>query len=178
MKRGKFLLLFISLLFICGGCAPVISLKKSKEECGRGIDFGKFENVYRAGKSLENITDDKVNYKEFEERLQNLATAISVAEEKVLTEKEKELLTMYSEAYTAYRDSAVLWKYTLYRTFDPEVEEEARPVLEKYNIPLSYSSSREGYEVPKFALTVILKEAIEKIREVNTLLNPKIQLNK
>jgi len=158
------------LIVICTGCSPVIHSGKIEKEFQYIVDPHKFENVYNAGKSLEEVTEGNISYRDFKELLQNFAQEISVAQERVKTEEEKEILKLYSEAHTIFQDSAVLWKYSLYGTYKPHqegvnVKEEVKPILAKYNIPAHRSTGVSGYVIPKYSITVILSKAIEKFYE-------------
>jgi hypothetical protein len=75
------------------------------------VDREKFENLYRAGKTIGGATSVGVNYQKFGELLQNLATEISIASDKAKSENEKKLIESYREVLSIYNDSYLLWKY-------------------------------------------------------------------
>lgn len=103
------------------------------------VDTKKFEGVYRAAKSIESSTEVGVPYLKFGDLLRNLATEVSIADDKAKTKKEREVLGIYSEALTMYRDSYTLWRYKVEGAWvlsgrimvdSAEIEH----IVEKYNL--------------------------------------------
>ena len=83
--------------------------------CGSGskspsIDQSKFEETYRAAKTLAVLTGVGVNYQKFEELLQDFATELSITGDQVASEEEKALLERYFEILSSFKDSQVLWQ--------------------------------------------------------------------
>ena len=68
------------------------------------------EGAYRAAKAIEVSHRVGVNYRRFQELLQNLSTEVSIASDRATHEREKEITQKYLEAISMYRDSLSLWE--------------------------------------------------------------------
>ncbi len=70
----------------------------------------KFDGVYHAAKKIEAATSVGVNYMQFGELLQNLATEILILKDKKKTKKEEELFDIYEGVLFYYKSSYEEWK--------------------------------------------------------------------
>lgn len=109
------------------------------------IDGKKFENVYRAFKQIQGSIAVGVSYVAFIKLLQDVATEISIAKDKVESKSEKELLEIYIDVLDTYRDSAVLWEFKIRGPKYLDVEPHIEQVFTKYHLPME---SRES--VPRY----------------------------
>jgi hypothetical protein len=129
------------------------------------IDATKFEPLYRAGKNFVGAVDVGINYQKFTDLLQAMASELSIATDKVNNEKEKQLLALYAEAFSAYKDCGTLWDYKIkdagsysgYILFDMSNQavrvknrtswryrEVLVPIVQKYNLFAETKSSGSG----------------------------------
>lgn len=91
---------------------PINTPPKEKVETDK-IDTTKFDGLNRAAKKIEASTSVGVSYQQMGELLQNLATELSVAKDKISSNKEKTIFGQYSDILDAYKDSHLLWKYKI-----------------------------------------------------------------
>lgn len=77
------------------------------------FDATKFDGVNRAAKKIEASTSVGINYQQFGELLQNLATEILITRDKLTTDKERSILAQYTTIVDAYKDSHLLWQYKI-----------------------------------------------------------------
>ncbi len=69
-----------------------------------------FENVYAAAKAIEGSLGVGVKRSDYHDLLRALATQVSIAGDKVSSRREKEVLTLYEDAISAYGDAETLWE--------------------------------------------------------------------
>ena len=74
------------------------------------IDAKKFDGLYRAAKTTEAAINMGINHEKFGDAIRAFATELSIATDKAGTDKERELVRLYSETLTAYRDSDEMWR--------------------------------------------------------------------
>ena len=176
-KTCALLLIFFS-AFLYTICFPGIcneTLEKTETEKTAQVRdrFEKFKNIHHAGKSLEISLNNKVSFPKFKTLLQNFSTEIAtVAQKNLKTEEEKNLLRLYSNAYTFFQDSATLWGYSLHETATPpkgklSINKAAKSILKKYNIPLHYEGGRS---IPKYSITVMFEKALKKLKEADIII--------
>jgi hypothetical protein len=109
----------------------------------RSINQQSFEGIYRATKAIDGAIAVGVSYIKFQELLQSLATEILIANDKVKSQQERDLLGMYSEVLSMYRDSAILLKYAIKHSGETDyygrtfVVSELSPIVVKYNLVTS-----------------------------------------
>jgi hypothetical protein len=77
------------------------------------IDQIKFESLYRAIKTLDTSATVGVNLIKFRELIQQTATELSIAKDKAIDQKEKDLVALYENALAPYIDSLALWNAQL-----------------------------------------------------------------
>src|SRR3990172_5636920 len=100
---GLFTPLTIFLFFSLSiGCSPSREDKQQEKATSNQtaavtvkIDEKQFENVYRAFKQIQGSIAVGISYVTFVKLLQDVATEISIAKDKVKSETEKELLEIY-----------------------------------------------------------------------------------
>jgi hypothetical protein len=131
------------------------------------INKQKFEKLYQAGKSVESAIKVGVNFRKFQEYLQDFSTELSIAKNNIRAEKEKELLKIYSEAANILEDSLKFWNYSIFASSGDislervKAEEEIKPVLEKLKLPSVDSMyEKEGDMIPKKEFKKIWAEGI------------------
>jgi hypothetical protein len=73
------------------------------------IDEQKFGALYRAGKAMEGGVAVGITYAKFGERLQDMATELSIANEKAHTEAERELVAAYGQALSTFSRALLAW---------------------------------------------------------------------
>ena len=92
MRLHTSLLIFISFI-LCLGCSPERKQERALDPAtGPKINQQSFEGTNRAAKAIESSIAVGVNYIKFQELLQNLATEISIATDKIKSPEEKQLL--------------------------------------------------------------------------------------
>ncbi len=106
------------------------------------VDKEKFERVYRAAKTLTTTIEGGISYLKLQELNQNFLTEISIAEDSVLTEKEKEVIEVYKTAYETYKICETVWRAII-----------------KYNLD---ASGHEYPDRPAERMLEILKPIIEQ----------------
>ena len=146
-------------------------IKQTEKEVIDKLDTTKFDGVNRASKKVEASMNIGISYQQFGELLQNLATEILIARDKISTDREKAILGRYSEALDIYKDSHLLWKYKIedhakgdvFALFDViEVRPDMIPIISKYNL------SEKKYTDPVFStisvesIKIIWIKALEK----------------
>jgi hypothetical protein len=77
--------------------------------CSAKIDQTKFDSIHRAAKALQGSLANGVSYLQFNQLLQTFSTEVLITQDKVSSEKEKELLAKYMEALGILKDGAALW---------------------------------------------------------------------
>jgi hypothetical protein len=185
MKVLKRLILFIS-LSLCIACSPEKKREnEAKVEPTINIDQKKFEAVNRAAKSMEASITVGVNYLKFQQLVQDLATEVLIAKDKVSSQDEKKLLGIYSEVVATYQDSAMLWNRkiegpsreeggTLYIILDQDNDQEVSLVAEKYNLATTTSNTGTWKMIPTDAsMKAIWAAAHDELEEANTILHGK-----
>jgi len=70
---------------------------------------GLFDSVHRAAKTIEGNTRVGFDRQSFRQLLQKLSTEIEVVRDEVKTNKEKEVLSIYSNVLSIYEDSMTIW---------------------------------------------------------------------
>lgn len=140
------IVLFFSLSI---GCSPSREDKQKGEPQSKQtaavsakIDGNKFENVYRAFKQIQGSIAVGTSYLNFVKLLQDVATEISIANDKVTSESEKELLEIYVDALDTYRNSAALWEFKIRGPKYLDVEAHIEQIYIKYNLPMESRETR------------------------------------
>jgi hypothetical protein len=77
--------------------------------CSPKIDKTKFDSLYHAAKAIEASTSVGVNYSDFGRLLKAFATELSIANDKAITKKEKELINAFNDAFRMYKNSFYQW---------------------------------------------------------------------
>jgi hypothetical protein len=146
---------------------PVLFL--SFVACHKQIDLAKFDPVYRAAKALQAATEAGVEYEEFTQKVEELATELSAVENKIDSENSKEVALggQYKKILETYRDSRELWKLenedTASDRFHPgklNVGDRRGRVLSPFNsFPLKYGIKIEEvrYVPPESERTMHMK---------------------
>jgi hypothetical protein len=182
MTLHKSLVLFAFLIF-CLSCSPEKKREnEAKVEHTINIDQKKFEAINRAAKSIEAAITVGVNYQKFEQLLQDLATEILVANDKVSFQDEKKLLEIYSEVLTTYQDSGTLWHHKIQHPRDAngetyvEQDQEVSAITAKYNLstrrPGGFFGDTEMILVDD-SIKVIWAKAHDKLEQASTKLHGK-----
>ena len=95
------------------------------------IDKAKFEGLYRAAKTIQVSTSVGVNYLEFGKLLRNYATELSIANDRITSEGERELWNYFNKSYEMYEQSHFLWKDKIEYSKDPKYQS-IDEVIQKY----------------------------------------------
>lgn len=150
--------------------------------CSGKISINKVESLYRSAKAITGATSVGINYQKFGELLQNFATEISIASDKLKgTRAFQELLAKYYDALTIYKDSATLWEAKINQgsvSFIPEgalfVEQYMEPIIKRYNIPKTPQVVRvTGHRwesIPESSVQLLWELAGAKIEQANSML--------
>jgi cytochrome c2 len=132
--------------------------------CKAKIDQEKFDPLNRAGRAIQGALQSGVSYPRFTELLQAFSTEVLVAQDKVNSDVETELVKSYSDAFSIYSDSAELWRafnsYSLEGCYSGHValNSMTESIIDKYGI---YASTCEGdYGRPKRSVS---KDAFKDI---------------
>jgi len=147
--------------------------------CVREVDQKTFDGVYRAGKSIEGATAVGVAYQQFSQLLQNLAIEIAIANDKVRSDKEKELLRAYPEVLGTHRDSRAVWRLkieSLRHSFVPEGKifvhkwhDDLRRVVQKYKVPVEMDKDL-NYYIPEDSIQRIWATARKQLEKADAVL--------
>lgn len=140
------------------------------------IDEKKLEALYRSAKSIEGALTVGITYDKFGQLLQNLATEVSIAGDKIKTEQEKQLVNVYTEALTIFQDSLLVWRHQIQSSRENLVPSnwilvlsELRPIVAKYNLRKErFSTGLEA--IPPDSLQLIWAAGTKKLREASALL--------
>lgn len=185
MKVFKRLILFIS-FGLCITCSPERKQEnEAKVDHTINVDQKKFEAINRAAKSMEASIMVGVNYLDFQKLIQDLATEILVANDKVSSQNEKTLLGIYSEVVAMYRDSAILWNHKIHGWIDLgdgqlyaglDQNQDVSLVAEKYNLTTITPNNHLdwGKMIPiDDSMKTIWAAAHDKLEEANSILHGK-----
>lgn len=155
------------------------------------IDKQKFEKVYRAAKTLTATIEGGVSYLKLQELNQDFLTEISIAEDSVITEKEKEVIELYKTAYRTYKICEIVWqaiiKYNLddythqYPSQAKSIFETLKPIIEQFGLVLIPKESEYSglmHELHTSELSKILAVAKEYIDKANAIVMGKTPLIK
>ncbi|MBU4467353.1 MAG: hypothetical protein KKC39_01220 [Candidatus Omnitrophica bacterium] len=153
-----------------------------KAEAENKIDKQKFEKVYRAAKTLSATTEGGISYLKLSELNQDFLTEISILEDCVTTEKEKEVLGLYKRAYTTYSISEKVWKHIIKYNLDnfaKQYPSQAKKVFDNMKlmidqfglvlIPKESSYSGTMYELHTSQLSKIWNIADEYMNKANSI---------
>lgn len=173
LNKGFIVLIFLSFCISC-------SREENKERQAKvnrpsKIDQSKFDDIYRNAKTIEGSIAVGIDYKDFQQLLQNLATQILIAKDKINSEEERKLLDSYSGALTMYLDSSELWnidmvEYGSYGGQVPKVE----AILKKYGLPTEGIEMRANFHKQlEDSLKVIWTKAQDELEKANTILRGK-----
>ncbi len=146
------------------------------------IDKQKFEKVYRAAKTLTATIEGGISYLKLQELNQDFLTEISIAEDSVTTEKEKEVIELYKTAYSNYSISETVWeaiiKYNLdnyghqYPYKSKLIFEKLKLIIEQFGlvlIPKQTEYDGVMYKLPKSELSKIWVVANEYVGKANAI---------
>jgi hypothetical protein len=145
-----------------GRLIGIIALLSVATSCDRKPSFqAKFEPLYRTAKTVQASTAIGLSYQQLGERLQGLATELSIAADRAETPEEKALVAAYLAALEAYKDSHAVWnsKIESYSQVTPDLE----PLVAKYKVPVSDGKFDDG------AIQAIWQAASGKVDKATTL---------
>ena len=144
------------------------------------IDKQKFGKVYRAAKTLTATIEGGISYLKLQELNQDFLTEISIAEDSVATEKEKEVIELYKTAYSNYSISETVWEAIINYNLDNYghqypyksklIFEKLKPIIEQFGlvlIPKQTEYDGVMYKLPKSELSKIWVVASEYIDKAN-----------
>jgi len=77
--------------------------------CSGKVDQQKFDPLYRAGKAIESATSLGVNILKYRELVQDLATEVSIGNDRASSGREKKMVALFGEALAAYKDAETVW---------------------------------------------------------------------
>ncbi|MDD4893919.1 MAG: hypothetical protein PHW54_01215 [Candidatus Omnitrophica bacterium] len=156
-----------------------------RENLITNIEKNKFEETYRAAKTIVSAANVGVNFMKFNELVQNLAIELSILKDKKLTGAEEKISELYNKALKMYEDSLILWDAMIKHDVDNpsrmdytdmKVLLALRPLLSQYGIELivderlSKLMNFSFYIIPKNSLQLIWNKAQEEIDQANRLL--------
>jgi hypothetical protein len=101
------------------------------------VDPDTFNVLYRVSKEIEGAQETGLTRGDFAKLLQRFATELSIAKDRVKTDSEKQVLQLYSEALSIWKDSDSLWAYEA--SLPQEVKKE-----HEYQIRLSIDAGNVG----------------------------------
>ncbi len=152
------------------------------------VDKQKFDKVYRAAKTLTASIEGGISYPKLQELNRDFLTEISIAEDSVITDKEKKVIELYRAAYSDYSIGETVWEAIIKYSLDNHwhqhpgksklIFEKLKPIIEQFGLVLvSKQTEYDGtmYELPKTELSKIWIAAKEYIDEANVIiLNNKV----
>jgi hypothetical protein len=97
-----------------------------------------FAALNRAAKAMQGATVVGVSYSRFSELAKILAIELLAAKDRVESEEDRELVSLYAQAGLAYGDSLTIWREKIERR-DSRVSSTSpsiRPLISRYRIPL------------------------------------------
>jgi len=74
------------------------------------VDEPTFEPLYRAAKAMEAAAGSDVSYERFSDLAQRLATELLAAKDRVQSDEDRALVTLYAQAGLAYGDGLAFWR--------------------------------------------------------------------
>jgi hypothetical protein len=149
------------------------------------VDEKIFDNVSRASKAVDSAAKVGVSYQKFAELVQNFATEISVAKDKVKSQQETEILQGFGDVLQIYNDALILWTEQISTDqqmfyFDDRGKiaifaENARvlDIGKKYVLRVERVKLMSGLMIttlPKTAVSEVLGKAHARVEEANALL--------
>jgi len=75
------------------------------------VDVAKFDAVVRAASKVKASANVGMNIEQFGQYIQEYATEVEIIKNKLVSDKEKEILNYYSNALEIYNDSKLVWNY-------------------------------------------------------------------
>lgn len=76
-------------------------------------DWSKFEKVHRAARALDAATDVGINYRKYQDLIQDLATEVKLVEDDETNDVEKRLAALYGEILDSSVDAAKWWRMSI-----------------------------------------------------------------
>lgn len=98
------------------------------------IDQKKFKSLQRATIAIQVATTEGVNYINFKDVLQKMATELLVVKYKIKTKEEEGLLKKYVDVYDAYKDSLTIWEKKIKNGEPLLFVAELKPLIDRYAI--------------------------------------------
>lgn len=146
------------------------------------IDKQKFEKVYRAAKTLTATIEGGISYLKLQELNQGFLTEISIAEDSVITGKEKEVIELYKTAYETYKICEAVWRAIIKYNLDnyghqypgqaKSIFETLKPIIEQFRLVLIPKESKYSglmHELHTSELSKIWVVANEYIDKANAI---------
>jgi hypothetical protein len=88
------------------------------------VDVAKFDALVRAASKVKASANVGMDFGQFVQYIQEYATEVEIIKNKVVSDKEKEILNYFSNALEIYNDSKIIWNC---KNNDP-----VRALLERY----------------------------------------------
>jgi nucleoid-associated protein YgaU len=109
------------------------------------IERRQFAALHRAAKDMQGATVVGVSYSRFSELAKILAIELLAAKDRVGSEEDRELVSLYAQAGLAYGDSLTLWREKIERKSSQVSSTSPRitPLISRYRIPLGGASAAD-----------------------------------
>jgi hypothetical protein len=130
------------------------------------IERRKFMALNRAAKAMQGATVVGVSYSRFSELAGILAIELLGARDRVESEEDRELVSLYAQAGLAYGDSLTLWREKIERKNSqvPSTSPDITPLISRYRIPLGGAAAPDQVDADS-AIRLIWSVGNEALRE-------------
>ena len=160
----------------------IISFFAGACSVGPELDKGKFAKLNVAAEAVKTSIAAGESYQQVTAKVQQLKTEIAAVRDKVPTQKEKELLSAYSDLLGTYRDGLVLWKYKLdFAFFDSVLKgriyvgQDVEPIVIKYRFPTEshlYEPTGQYWKsIPGDSIQIIWSNADSQMKAIENITN-------